>query len=81
MYPLSTAWKHQKTLRFSDVFRGYRKEALGTNSLRKNIFVLHTYDKFYTKIILSCCIMAPPNNILHRVTLKHLANLILIVLF
>ena len=33
MYPFSTSWKHQKTLRFSDVFRGHRKSALGTNGL------------------------------------------------
>ena len=33
MHPFSTLWKHQKVLRFSDVFRGYRKGALGTNGL------------------------------------------------
>ena len=33
MHPFSTLWKHQKTIRFSDVFRGYRKDALGTNEL------------------------------------------------
>ena len=26
-------WKHQKTLRFSDVFRGYRKATPGCNGL------------------------------------------------
>ena len=31
-----TRWKHQKTFRFSDVFRGYRKTTLGCNGLRKN---------------------------------------------
>ena len=30
LYP----WKHRKTVRFSDVFRGKRKDALGTNGLR-----------------------------------------------
>ena len=35
MHPFSTPWKHQKTLRFSDVFRGWRKDALGTNRLIK----------------------------------------------
>ena len=32
-------WKHQKTLRFSDVFKGYRKATLGCNGLKifKNI--------------------------------------------
>ena len=33
MHPFCTPWKHQKTFRFSDVFRGYRKGALGTNKL------------------------------------------------
>ena len=33
MHPFSTPWKRQKTLRFSDVFRGERKGALGTNGL------------------------------------------------
>ena len=35
MHPFSTPWKHQKTLWFSDVFKGYRKGALGTNGLSK----------------------------------------------
>ena len=30
-----TPWKHQKTFRFSDVFRGYRKATLACNGLRK----------------------------------------------
>ena len=34
MQPFCTPWKHQYTLRFSDVFRGYIKGALGTNGLR-----------------------------------------------
>ena len=33
MYPFSTPWKHQKTLRFVNVFRGWRKGVLGTNGL------------------------------------------------
>ena len=33
MLPFSTPWKHQKTFLFSDVFRGYRKAASGTNGL------------------------------------------------
>ena len=33
-------WKHQKTVRFSDVFKGLRKGALGTNGL--NVFLCHT---------------------------------------
>ena len=34
MHPFSTPWKHQKTLRFSDAFMGWRKGALGTNGLK-----------------------------------------------
>ena len=37
VHPFSTLWKHQKTLRFSDVFRGYRKGALGTNGLSPSV--------------------------------------------
>ena len=33
MDPFSTPWKHKKTVRFSDAFRGQRKGALGTNGL------------------------------------------------
>ena len=39
MHPFSTPWKHQKTLRFSDVFRGERKGALETNELRRMLRV------------------------------------------
>ena len=35
MHLFSTTWKHQKFLRFSDVFRGQRKSALGTNGLTR----------------------------------------------
>ena len=34
MYLFSTLWKYHKTLRLSDVFRGQRKAALGTNGLK-----------------------------------------------
>ena len=33
MHPFSTPWKHQKTVRFSDIFRGWKKGALKTNGL------------------------------------------------
>ena len=33
MHPFSNPWKHQKTVRFSDVFREARKGALETNGL------------------------------------------------
>ena len=35
IHPFLTPWKHQKTFRFSDVFRRERKGALGTNRLSK----------------------------------------------
>ena len=34
MHTFPTSWKHQKTLRFSDIFREYRKGALGKNALK-----------------------------------------------
>ena len=34
MHPVSVPWNHQKTLRFSNVFSGHRKSALGTNGLK-----------------------------------------------
>ena len=34
MHTFSNPRKHQKTVRFSDVFRRQRKEELGTNGLR-----------------------------------------------
>ena len=43
MHPCSTPWKHQKFLRFFDVFRGQRKGDLGTNRLRER-------DPTYVKI-------------------------------
>ena len=33
MHPFSTSWKHQKTVMFSNLFRGWRKGALGKNGL------------------------------------------------
>ena len=36
MLLFSTPLKHQKTFRFSDVFRGYRKASPGCNGLQKN---------------------------------------------
>ena len=37
MHSHSTPWKYQKTLRFSDVFRGLRKDPLETNRLILNL--------------------------------------------
>ena len=43
MHPFSTPWKHQKTLRFSDVFRRQRKGALGTNGLNSRRSSFHSH--------------------------------------
>ena len=40
MHTFSISWKHQKILRFSNVFREYRKVVLGTNRLRKFVIIL-----------------------------------------
>ena len=37
MHPFRNPWKHKKTLRFSDVFVGLRKGALGMNGLKMPI--------------------------------------------
>ena len=37
VHPFRTNWKHQKILRFSVVFRGYRKGTLETNGLSQEI--------------------------------------------
>ena len=41
MHPFCTPWKPQKTSRFSDVFTGYRKGALGTNGLSNTLWKLY----------------------------------------
>ena len=48
MHPFSTPWKHQKTIRFSDVFWGLRKGTLGTNRL-KLVPAIFNYFFFLTK--------------------------------
>ena len=40
MQPLSTSWKHQKTVRFSDVFRGYKKGTFGTNGFKQERYFI-----------------------------------------
>ena len=47
MHPFSSPWKHQKTVKFSDVFRGKRKGALGMNEFidRKSLLILGTLLK------------------------------------
>ena len=46
MYHYSTPWKHQKTVRFSDLLREQRKGALGTNEL-KQCLKMNTQETFY----------------------------------
>ena len=49
MHPFSTPWKHQKTLRFSDVFWGLRKGALETNGLIESRPYKNMLRKGYSK--------------------------------
>ena len=44
MHLFSTPWKHQKTVRFSDVFRRYRKGTLGINGLEDWSFQRRSQD-------------------------------------
>ena len=46
MHPFSIPWKHQKTVRFSDVFRGWRKGALGTNGLNCVVNQIFGHKKY-----------------------------------
>ena len=46
MHPFSSPWKHQKTVRFSEVFRGKRKGALGTN--RSIVPLLNWFSPYQT---------------------------------
>ena len=48
MHPFSTPWKHQKTLRFSDVLRRQRKDALGTNGLTDVVVMVFLFYLFKT---------------------------------
>ena len=41
MHPFSNRWKHQKTVRFSDVFCRWRKGALGKNGLKQLFLILY----------------------------------------
>ena len=41
--PFLYPWKHRKTWRFSDVFRGYRKGALGTNELNYDLTAIKNW--------------------------------------
>ena len=51
MHPFSTPWKHQKTVRFSDVFWGQRKGALGTDELILSVLILSYASKDFQPII------------------------------
>ena len=57
MHPFSIPWKHQKAVRFSDVFRGQRKGALRTNGLILILHIPHN-EKLIRKTLYSvktCC--------------------------
>ena len=41
MYSFSTPWKHQKTISFSDVFRGWKEGALGTIGVKETLAEAH----------------------------------------
>ena len=45
IHPFSTLWKHQKTLRFSDIFKRWRKGALRTNGVK---IKLPSWDNYYS---------------------------------
>ena len=49
MYPFSNPRKHQKSVRFSDVFRGEKKGALGMNGLKTNSIIVK--DKVINKLL------------------------------
>ena len=50
MQPFSTPWIHQKTIRFSDVFRGSGKDTLGTNGLRYSVtLMLNVHSTMHKK--------------------------------
>ena len=36
MHSFSTPWKHQKTVKFSDVFRGVEKGCIGNERVKEN---------------------------------------------
>ena len=59
IHPFSSTWKHQKTLRFFDVFRGWGKGALGPNGLKVASFRI-----FYF------CRVCLPVKILFRFSMK-----------
>ena len=72
MHPFSIPWKNQKTLRFSDVFRGFRKGALGTNGLMANEMMKQWnknmwFQKFSIKDFFSKDFFAFNEEILHRI--------------
>ena len=59
MHPFSTPWKYQKAVRFSDIFKGQRKGALGMNVLKstvmkKNVFTKPTVYKTPQNFTISC---------------------------
>ena len=76
MHPFSTPWKHQKTLRFADVFSGLRKVSLGTNGLKQCCHKLPSYDAMdITKIDVSKLFLKESALLISMQNLKHLEML------
>ena len=64
MHPFSTPWKHQKTERFSDIFRGVEKGCIGNEWV--NVFeylIEYVIDGFIQKEnVNSACILPVVKN-------------------
>ena len=50
-HPFSAPWKHRKTVRFSNVFRGLRKGPLGTNGLKRYFRHPSKFSKFIKLVV------------------------------
>ena len=57
IHPFSTPWKHQKTLRFSDVFRGQRMAVLGTNGLTSHLLLFFCFIIYYLIFMIIYCLI------------------------
>ena len=45
MHPFVIPWKHQKTVRFPDVFRGKTKGVFGVFGLKKEKYIVYQEDE------------------------------------
>ena len=57
IHPLSTPWKHQKSLRFSDVFRSQRMAVLGTNGLTSHLLLFFCFIIYYLIFMIIYCLI------------------------